>query len=141
MSSSTSRLLAVVAALVSLVTVSTVSLAAGGGDVPTPTSAIVIDGVLDAGYEMVDEATYAAPDILGVGQTTSSDALGESSANVVWFDFGDANYLGYDDGSGLFVRNTGTADIQRLYLSWDESYLYVAVEGPNAFSRGDRLLR
>jgi hypothetical protein len=116
-----------------LLATSATTWAAGGGEVPLPSGPITLDGVLDSSYELIDEATYAAPDTLGVGQDTASDALGESSANVVWFDFGDANYLGFDDGSGLFVRNTGTADIQRLYVTWD-----AASKPPGADLAGER---
>jgi len=107
------------------------AFAVGGAPLDLPSGPVVLDATLDASYKLIVENTHGAPDVGGSGQVAASDLVAESSANHVWFDFGDANNLSQNDG--LFVRGSGTADIQNVFMTWDLDYVYIAIVGPNAF--------
>lgn len=86
---------------------------------PCLISTVTMDGTLDAsGYIHVVESPFSAP--IPGGSTTDSDFIGEGSAFST-------------NGLGGFANS---ADIQQLYVSWDNDHLYLAVQGPNGYNGG-----
>lgn len=82
-------------------------------------AAPTLNGSIGAeGWIHLTEDPYARP-VLG-GQTGSSDLTGETSAQYRW------------DGSQTVNLGSGRGNVHNLFVQWDGSFLYIAVEGPTA---------
>lgn len=94
---------------------------------------IALDGTVDAGqYQYITETQHAAPllpETNDANAAANSDFVGESSARIVTYGANIFDYTNYND---IQASGWGTADIKKLHVSWDATYLYLAVEGPSA---------
>jgi len=80
-------------------------------------AAPTLDGQIGSeGYIHATETPYAQP-VLG-GQPGSSDLIGETAAQHRW------------DGTTDVNLGSTRGDVQNLFVQWDGSFLYIAVEGP-----------
>ncbi len=126
---------------------------------------IVFDGLRDAAYGRVMESAYAAPldptltDADAADPSImNSDFIGESAA-LVFYTGNDHNAPDYTNdlnsncGGGTWANITnyscpgggtnyqGQADIHQFDVSWDNTYLYILVTGPNAYFEHDGQMR
>lgn len=131
------RIMMVGAAAASLALVSRVeaqcSGGVGGGPAAYTASPISLDGFLDTNlYVLITENGFASP--ISGGATNASDATGEGSAKTIYDCNSDPDVA---DFSSVDISSEGhTADLQKFYVTWDATNLYLLVEGPNAFHRG-----
>ncbi len=106
----------------------------GGGPIdPCTVSTATIDGTLDPfKYQHVTEFPFAAPLAAAPG-ANNSDFIGESSACHIAYE---ANTF-TNNWNNICSMGWGTADIQQFYVSWDNNYVNLLVQGPTAHNTGN----
>jgi hypothetical protein len=99
----------------------------GGAGIPSSSwMAITLDGTNDFPVaSLLTENPFAAP--TAGGSSIQSDAFAETSA-YHWID------SSWNDHT---LSGGNTADLRNVYITWDSSYLYLGVQGPNAMMDND----
>ncbi len=83
---------------------------------------VTLDGTADASYTFITEDPFVIPT---GGSTTSSDFVGESAAQY-FFDRTGNGGAGFQGDLGA-----GFADIKNFHVTYDATFLYLTVTGPN----------